>query len=218
MCKWSGMLVAVAGLICLAGCETTTQERAREFNEDGVHLFHQGNYQSARESFALALETRPEDPALLYNLGRCCDRLGDWPKAELYYQQCLKGAPNHGDCRHSLAVMFYRTGRKAEASRMIQDWLGEQPNLADAYALDGWRLRQDNALPDAQGRLHQALAIDAHNVRANVELGILYESLNMPERAAVLYERALAKDPHQPEVARRLDSLRLKRVGKPLPD
>src|SRR5262249_1504362 len=137
----SGTLVLLAGLLSLAGCETTGEQRAREFNEDGVLLFRQGDYRSARENFELALATRPEDPALLYNLGQTCDRLGDWPKAEQYYQQCLKSSPNHADCRHALAVMLYRTGRKEEAGRMIQDWLADQPNLADAYALAGWRRR-----------------------------------------------------------------------------
>jgi hypothetical protein len=49
-------------------------------------------------------------------------------------------------------------------------------------------------------------------------LGILYENMNMPERSAVLYERALAKDPNQPEVTARLTSLRAKKIGRPLPD
>ena len=210
---WPALLLAA-----LAGCETTTQQRVRHYNEDGVHLAQQGNYQSARESFALALELQPEDPAIFYNLGHCCDRLGESIKAEQYYLQCIKRSAQHADCRHALAVLLYRTGRKQEASSMIQDWLVQQPKLADAYALDGWRLRQDNNIPDAQGRLQQALALDPHNVRANIELGILYENMNLPERSVVLYERALAKNPNQPEVTARLTSLRAKKIGRPLPD
>jgi Tfp pilus assembly protein PilF len=211
-------LLATAALVGLAGCETAAQERVRHYNADGVHLFQQGNYQDARESFALALELQAEDPALFYNLGQCCDRLGDNIRAEQYYMQCLQRSTNHADCRHALAVLLYRTGRKVEATSMIEDWLARQPNLADAYALDGWRLRQDNALPDAQGRLQQALARDPHNVRANVELGILYEAINLPERSAVLYQRALAQNPNQAEVAARLMSLRNRNIGRPLPD
>src|SRR5438552_2917380 len=134
-------VLAAAALLSLAGCETAAQERVRQYNADGVHLFQQGNYQDARESFALALELQPEDAALAYNLGQCCDRLGDTAKAEQCYLQCLQRAGNHADCRHALAVLLYRTGRKAEATSMIEDWLTRQPNLADAYALDGWRLR-----------------------------------------------------------------------------
>lgn len=216
-----GSIVVVAlgyVLVAQSGCESPGQERVKQFNADGVHLFGQGQYQAARESFALALELHPEDATLLYNLGQCCDRLGDRAKAEQHYRQLLARSPNHGDGRHALAALLYRAGRKEEAAQMIRDWLEGQPNRADAYALDGWRLRQDNALPDAQGRLHQALALDPHNVRANVELGILYETMSLPERSLVLYQRALEKNPNQPDVSRRLDTLRLRKVSRPLPD
>ncbi len=36
--------------------------------------------------------------------------------------------------------------------------------------------------------------------------------------ARLCYEHALAKNPHQPEVAERLQALKAKKVGKPLPD
>lgn len=216
--RWFLCLAAAAALSALAGCETAAQQRVRHYNADGVHLFQQGQYQSARDSFAAALELQSEDPALFYNLGQCCDRLNDNVRAEQYYLQCLQRSANHADCRHALAVLLVRTGRKPQAASMIHDWLTQQPKLADAYALDGWRLRQDNALSDAQGRLQQALALDPHNVRANVELGILYEAMNLPERSAVLYERALARNPNQPEVSQRLVSLRARKIGRPLPD
>ena len=40
----------------------------------------------------------------------------------------------------------------------------------------------------------------------------------MPERALVLYERALDRDPRQAELVGRVNALRAKRVGKPQPD
>jgi hypothetical protein len=49
-------------------------------------------------------------------------------------------------------------------------------------------------------------------------MGLLYEVLQMPERAVVLYQRVLAEDPHQTDVAERLDLLRKNKIGNPLPD
>jgi hypothetical protein len=49
-------------------------------------------------------------------------------------------------------------------------------------------------------------------------MGLLYEILQMPERAAVLYQRVLAEDPRQADVADRLNHLRKNKVGAPLPD
>jgi tetratricopeptide (TPR) repeat protein len=201
----------------LSGCETTEQQKMRQLNDDGVRLFRQGDYQGARESFELALKQTPDDANLMYNVGQCHDRGGDWPKAEKFYRQCLSKADNHGDCRHALEVVLYKTGRQEEAGRMIQEWLAREPKLAAPYAEDGWRLRQQGAYPQAMGRLQQALLIDPHNVRALTELGILYEQ-SQPERALDLYKRAQRQDPNQPDIADRIKQLHKQNVGRPLPD
>ena len=203
---------------CLTGCETPAQERARPFNEDGVYLFQRHDFGAARESFEEALRLQPKDPAILFNMGQCYDRLNDVAKAEAFYKQCLEQDAKHGPCRHALAVLWFRTGHAKEAEQFIEDWLAREPKRADAYVEDGWRLRQEGELNQAQARLQQALDLDPHHVRALTEMGLLYEVLQMPERAVALYQRALAEDPRQTEVAERLNLLRQKKVGKPLPD
>jgi tetratricopeptide (TPR) repeat protein len=99
----------------------------------------------------------------------------------------------------------------------VEGWLAREPKLAEAYALDGWRLRQDGQLEEAEGRLQQALHLDPHNVRALVELGRLFEHTEFPERALVLYEWALRVSPKDEEIAERVNLLRRKGVGKPKP-
>src|SRR6266436_1955420 len=88
--------LAVAMLFC-AGCAATQDERIKEFNDDGLQLFARGNFQAARDSFEMALTLSPQDPAILYNVGQCQDRLGDWRQAEQYYIACVQINPNNGD-------------------------------------------------------------------------------------------------------------------------
>ena len=76
-----------------------------------------------RDSFEAALSFTPQDPGLLYNLGQCYDRMGDWRKAEQYYLDVLANRPNHGDARQAEVALLYRTGRTDEANRAIQEWL-----------------------------------------------------------------------------------------------
>lgn len=205
-------------VLCLGGCATGLQERAEEYNEDGLQLFRQGDYVYARESFKAALALKPEDPALLYNIGSCYDRLGKSAKAEQYYNACLQRAPNHTSCRHALAVMLVRDQRRDDASRMIAGWIAAEPQLAAAYAEDGWYWHQAGDLPRAQARLHQALQLDPHDPRALVEMAQVYESMSRPDRALVLYERALERDPHQAEVTERINLLLAKGAKRPQPD
>lgn len=204
--------------LCLSGCESASQERLRAYNQDGVYLFERGDYPAARETFQAALALKPNDPTLLYDLGQCYDRLGDLAKAERYYAQCLMQAPNHAECRHALASMLVRVGRSDDAARLIEDWLAREPRLAAAYAEDGWLWHQAGDLPRAQARLQQALELDPHEPRALVELALVYEALQRPDRAADLYECVLKRDPNQAEIAKRLNRLRSQGAGQPQPD
>jgi tetratricopeptide (TPR) repeat protein len=111
-----------------------------------------------------------------------------------------------------------REGRQDEAVKMVEDWLAREPNLAAPYAVDGWLWHQVGDLPRAQARLQQALQIDPHDMHALIELALVYEALHRPERALVLYERALSQNPHLPQVAERLDRLKAQGVKRPRPD
>jgi tetratricopeptide (TPR) repeat protein len=212
------MLGACGLLLFLPGCVPENQQLVRDYNEDGVHLFQRGDYLHAQESFQAALALRPEDPALFYNMGQCCEQLGNDSKAEHYYGECLQRAPNHAECRHALTGLLVRVGRRNDAERMVQEWLAREPKLAAAYAEDGWLWYQSGDLPRAQARLHQALELDPHDTRALVELARVYEAMQRPDRAAALYERILERNPHQIEVTRRLNLLKAQGIKSPRPD
>jgi Tfp pilus assembly protein PilF len=201
-----------------AGCQTDKQERFRQYSDDGVHLYQRGDYVGARDQFEVALTLGPKDANVLYNLGQCNDRLNRPEQAENYYQQCLVVNANHADCRHALAVLLYRTGRRNDADQMIQAWLANEPTSSAACAEDGWRLRHNGEYEFAVGRFQQALHNNPRNLRALLELGQLYEEHQHPELALTMYSRALELNPQQPELKDRINQLKAKGVGKPLPD
>ena len=203
---------------CLGGCESASQERLSDYSQDGLYLFQRGNYAAARESFQAALALKPNDPALLYDIGECSDRLGDTANAERYYSQCLLHAPNQVECRHALASLLVRVGRKDDAAHLIQDWLAPS---------HGWRqLTPKTAGYGTRPVICRVLRRDCsrrwswtHTTPAAlVELALVYEAMQRPDRAAALYERVLDQDPHQTEVARRLDRLHAQGAGQPHPD
>jgi Tfp pilus assembly protein PilF len=203
--------------LCLAGCGPSVQESVRNYNRDGLYLFQQGEYGGARECFQAALALEPENTGLVYNVGECFDRQGQTAQAEEYYRKCLQRDSNHARCRHALAVLLVRTGRRKEATYMIETWLAREPKKSEPYAEDGWLWHQAGDLPQAQARLQQALDLDPHNVRALTEMGLVYEELGMSDRAVVLYERSLEQERAQPDVRRRLNALLTKGAGRPKP-
>src|SRR5262249_40572103 len=122
-CRCAGLAAVVLLFSLGSGCETSKQERFRELNEDGIHLYERRDLAGAREHFEVALTLAPKDANVLYNLGHCNDRLGQAEVAESCYKQCLQSNANHPECRHALAVLLYRTGRGGQAEEMIQTWL-----------------------------------------------------------------------------------------------
>ena len=101
---------------------------------------------------------------------------------------------------------------------MVQGWLAGNPRSSAAYAEDGWLYLQGGDLPKAQARLQQALAADPNEPLALVQLGEVYEKMNRPDRALILYERALVVRPDQPPVKEKVQRLKAQGVGPPKPD
>src|SRR5687768_8335235 len=99
-------------LLLLAGCVTPGQERLAVLTTDGIHLYRQGAYNAAEETFRAALDIRPDDPDLLFNLARCREKMGKQDAADKAYQECLRHAPDHADARHALIVRLVQTGRR----------------------------------------------------------------------------------------------------------
>jgi Flp pilus assembly protein TadD len=204
--------------IGFAGCAPTAQERARDYIEDGMQLCEKGAYADARESFQVALSLQPGDPDLLFNLGQCYDRLGQHAQAEPIYEQCLQRSPNHPECWHALCVLLVNTGRRAEAGRRVDEWMKQKPRLSSPYAEEGWLRGHDGDLPSARRRYQDALSLNPADQRALIELARLYETMGRPDRAYVLYERALEFKPRQPEIQKQLNRLRAQGVGRPRPE
>jgi tetratricopeptide (TPR) repeat protein len=204
--------------LVLAGCAQTVQERVRELNDDGVRLYRTGAYVQACQSFQDALDLKPGDANLQFNIGQCHDHLREPAKAEAAYRLCLQASPNHAECRHALALLMWQQDRRQETTRMIEDWLGNQPNLAAAQAENGWLWHQLGDVPRARARLVLALRLDPHNNLALTELAQIYEGLDRLDRAAYLYQQVLKYHPEQPDIVFRLSALKAQGAGPPKPD
>ena len=101
---------------------------------------------------------------------------------------------------------------------MVEDWLRRSPNVAAAYAEDGWLYAQGREPNKAIMRFQQALDKDPNDVRALTEMGRVYEDLHYQDRALVLYQRALLVGSYQPEIEERIRVLKKAGIGPPRPD
>jgi tetratricopeptide (TPR) repeat protein len=205
---------------CLAatGCSNIASQAA---NVEGVRLYQQGNYQQASDRFQQAIAQDPNSPEGYYNLaaalhktGTLYNRPGDLRQAESLYNQCLERDPNHPECYRGLAVLLAETGRSEEAFRLLNNWAASSPQLADPKVELGRLLEETGQIEQAKAQLVDALTVDPHNARALTALGRLRDQSGDHAQALANYQRSLALNRFQPEVAARVAQLQAA-VGTP---
>ncbi len=183
-------------------------------NSEGVRLFQQGYYDAAAQRFRQAMQTEPQNPDSYYNLaayyhrqGKLQQRSVDLAQAESYYRQCLDRNPNHVECRRGLAVLLVEEGRSEDAFKMMEDWDTQNPTLA-APKIELARMFEEFGDKDAaKEHLTAALAIAPGDPRALAALGKLREDSGDMNQALANYQRSLAVNRFQPELAQRVNAL-----------
>lgn len=208
--RWlrAGLLASAAAL---TGCNNFASQAS---NVEGVRLYQQGNYQQASDRFLHAIEKDPRSPQGYYNLasalhktGTLYNRPNDLAQAETLYNQCLERDPNHVECHRALAVLLTETGRQEEAFRLLNNWAAASPQLANPK-VEVARLLEEVGQPEqAKAQLVNALTVEPHNARALTALGRLRDQAGDHAQALANYQRSLALNGAQPEVAARVTQL-----------
>ena len=213
--RWLPLVLLLSG--CVAP-QSELEQRRVQLQADGIKAYRRGGYREARQHFEAALQLRPNDADVLYNLGRTAEKENKLDEANDLFRRSIVEQPDHSPARQARTQLLSRTGKREQADREVQAWLVDHPNSAAAYAEDGWLRLQDGDLDKARGRFQQALDRDPKNVRALNELGRIYERMDYPGRAAELYRRSLVHQADQPEIRERLNALVKAGVSTPRPD
>lgn len=205
------MLAAVVLLISAVGCSSFT---AQSYNASGVRLYDQAKYEEALREFQEASYIDPNNSDGYYNVARAYHQLGKienrqtyLDQADSYYRQCLAKDPNHRECYRGLAVLLDEQGRTNEAFGLIEDWEASAPLAADAK-IELARLHEEYGNRKvAKEHLIAAVNVDPQNSRALAALGKIREDTGEDAEAVRNYQRSLASDRFQPQVAARVAAL-----------
>jgi tetratricopeptide (TPR) repeat protein len=202
----------VAGILLgLSGCGSFS---AQGRNSEGVRLFQQNRFEDALREFQEATYADSSNADGYYNIAATYHRIGrlehrqaDIDQAESYYNLCLDRDGNHVECYRGLAVLLAEQGRNDEAFRLIEGWVQRQPTSPDAK-IELARLNDEfGNRPAAKEYLIEALAVQPDNPRALTAMGKIREDAGETAQAAANYQRSLAQDNRQSQVAVRLAAL-----------
>ncbi len=202
--------VVLCATVC-GGCQFAAPAQ----NAEGVKMFQQAYYQGALQRFGQAIASDPHNADGYYNMAATYHQMArqhsqpvDWQQAEAYYGQCLQRNLNHDDCHRGLAVLLTERGRQQDAFRLLEAWATRSPASA-APRIELARLHDEAGNAQvAKERLVEAVQLEPNNARALAALGKVREQLGDASQALANYERSLAVNQFQPQLAARVVSLR----------
>ncbi|MBN2720717.1 MAG: tetratricopeptide repeat protein [Proteobacteria bacterium] len=178
-------------------------------------LTRQGHFAEAISLLEEGLKIAPGDTGLLYQMGITYDQSGRFDLAEKILERLLETDPDHADALNYLGYSWADRGLRLEkALEMIEKALRLRPDAA--YIVDslGWVHYRMGHYEEALKHLLVAVEKMGDDPTVLDHLGDTYEKLGQEELAVLYWSRALAADPDNPEIRRKL---RDRGIQDPLP-
>jgi tetratricopeptide (TPR) repeat protein len=170
-------------------------ESAHLYGLRGRAALVQGRIEDAEKDFARALELAPEDGAALSGLALLERQRGDLPKAIETMKQAAKASPQSPEYGYMAARMTLDLGDRAEARKMFESVLRDQPGQVGAANDLAFLLAEDATdLPLAQRYAERAVRLQPSPETLDT-LGYVKLRQGAAEEAVGLFERALARQP-----------------------
>jgi len=148
---------------------------------------------SAQRAIDLARDPGEQESAR-FMLGAIYERQKRFDLAEDQFRKVLELNPNNAAVLNYYGYMLADRGvRLDEAIAMIQRAVTQEPNNGAYLDSLGWAFYKQNKLTEAEESLRKAVSKSSHDPTIIAHLGDVYMKLGQTERAAELWERALAE-------------------------
>lgn len=137
-----------------------------------------GDFSVANESYARALELKPDFIDAHKHMGACYFALSDAKKAEVSFNSAAELAPEDPDIHLLLAALYEQTGTKSrveESLREAADNAGDDPNL---HARIGEFHLRMGRIEQALSQFEQVLQIDQYHPGSVIGAGYCYLRLD----------------------------------------
>ena len=126
---------AVVLLLCLGAFTAAAADDTRW--SEAAAAYTEADYTAALSAYQGIESDGMVSPELFYNIGNCHFKLGDVPRAILYYEKCLKLAPSHADARNNLEICRQFTLDRIDEIPpfLLATWVGK---VKYALSADAW--------------------------------------------------------------------------------
>ncbi len=132
-----------------------------------------------------------------------------WEEVATTAQGYLKIYPNDYAFATTVGGLLIQAGHFNEGNKFLEYVLTRKPTY-DAYQLFGYTLREQGNNTRAAQILETSIPLDPDDWQAYYQLGYVYSELGEYRKAVPMFEKALERKPHFPEVQAQLTGLRQK--------
>jgi len=190
--------VAVLGFLC-SGCQMMgprtasmgEQVACRQLTQQGLTALEAENWPAAAEYLEQAVDTCPVDPDARRHYAQALWHDGDHQAALAQLEEALRLAPEDplalvGAARCRLELQQFELARRLAAEALDLD-----PQLAEAWAVRGYVLKQQGRASEALGDFQRALQYEPSRRDWRFEVAELYRQMNRPQQALANLESLL---------------------------
>jgi len=138
----------------------------------GNQLLKEGKPEAAVQVLTEAMQLKPNDEDVHYNLGLALTKLGRLPQAIEQYEQALRIFPNYAEAHNNLGNLLMRIGRTEEAIAHFESALKLMPDYASAHNNLGTALQRTDHPHEANTHFESAVRIDPEYWQARYNLAM----------------------------------------------
>ncbi len=159
-----------------------------------------GVFDSAMRELEASLSSRPDDPAMQYDLGRLYASRSDTARAITAYETAIRLRPDMVAALVNVSLLYNSAGRNSEAEAALRRALGIEPGNSAAHLNLGMLLGELGRFAEAEAALRAALREDPNSAAAAYNLAVVV-SRDRPDEAVTWSRRAAEINPASPKYA-----------------
>jgi len=147
--------------------------------------------EEALKEYLLLIKMEPEEAEYYYEAGLLFEKRERAEKASVYFRKTIELNPNHSDAHYHLGMILYRSKKPVEAKVEFELAIKIQPDNFKAYYFVGKLLKDNHDYTGALAAFEKAQRDPEQKVKALVERGGCYMSMNNMEKAISELDRAV---------------------------
>ncbi len=195
----AGLLSVLLVLIC--GLVPAQPPDLEELTRTASALLAEGDLEGALKRFRRALELRPDDPALEFNVGLALFRMGRFDECLAPLERARLHRPSAQQALFLQGSVHFHRGNFAEAAPLL-DGARDHPELGEqALYMLVEVYRHTGAVGSAQEAFLDLQRLFPGSAFYHKLMGAAFDAEGMHAEAVGEFRRALRKDPAMPDVA-----------------